>query len=211
MTFKGSSNSMPSWTDADGGAGWINGRKSRQARVMRPRFNAGSIEFAGNKTWASARFDCLISSRSPSGQLSESAAKGTEMAEGSTGTCGAGEGVGANGLFGAPLLRGVMKLVPACRGGGVRCNCRGGGGVMALVAGAGACGMDCLGGGVVTLVAGSTRVRQTKMMAVWSFATGNGGGRRGFGCDGNFDPFAAGAEWSGDVFGDFDLFLGGAA
>ncbi len=158
MTFKGSSNSMPSWTDADGGAGWINGRKSRQARVMRPRFNAGSIEFAGNKTWASVRFDCLISSRSPSGQLSESAAKGTEMAEGSTGTCGAGEGVGgATGCFGAPLPRGVMKLVPGVPGAGAcGANCLGGGGVMALVAGAGACGMDCLGGGVVMLFAGST-------------------------------------------------------
>ena len=118
MTFNGSSNSMPSWTDAGGGVGLIKGRKFRQVKVMRPRFNAGSIKFAGNKTWAFARFDCLISSRSPSGQFSESAANGAEMAAGSTGTgiCGAGEGMmGATG-FGAPLLRGVTKLV-AGRGG----------------------------------------------------------------------------------------------
>ena len=70
---------MPSWMDAGGGVGLIKGRKFRQVKVMRPRFNAGSIKFAGNKTWAFARFDCLISSRSPSGQFSESAANGAEM------------------------------------------------------------------------------------------------------------------------------------
>ena len=122
---------------------------------MRPRFNAGSIKFAGNKTWAFARFDCLISSRSPSGQFSESAANGAEMAEGSTGTCVAGEGVGgATGCFGTPLLRGVMKLVPGV--GACGANGLGGGGVVALVAGVGACGMDCLGGGVMALSAGVT-------------------------------------------------------
>src|ERR1039458_8162164 len=122
---------MPSWTDDGGGVGVIKGRKFCQVKVMRPRFNAGSIKFAGNKTWAFARFDCLISSRSPSGQFSESAAKGAEMAAGSTGICGAGEGTGAPG-FGAPLLCGVTTLV----------------------AGAGACGMNGGGGGVVALVAG---------------------------------------------------------
>jgi hypothetical protein len=110
--FNGNSNSMPSWTDADVGVGLIKGRKFRQVKVMRPRFNAGSIKFAGNETWASARFDCLISSLSPSGQFSESATNGAEMVPGSTGICGAGEGegMGATG-FGAPLLRGVIKLV----------------------------------------------------------------------------------------------------
>ena len=98
---------------------------------MRPRFNAGSIKFAGNKTRAFARFDCLISSRSPSGQFSESAANGAEMSAGSTGICGAGEETGAAG-FGAPLLRGVTTLA----------------------AGVGACGMNGGGGGVVALVAG---------------------------------------------------------
>ena len=134
MTFNGSSNSMPSWTDAGGGVGWIKGRKFRQVKVTRPRFNAGSIKFAGNKTWASARFDCLISSRSPSGQFSESSANGAEMAAGSTGAtgiCGVGEGMGATG-FGAPLLRGITKLV----------------------AGAGACGINDRGCGVVSPVAG---------------------------------------------------------
>ncbi len=132
ITFNGSSNSMPSWTDA-GGVGWIKSRRFRQAKVMRPRFKAGSIKFAGNKTWAFARFDCLISSRSPAGQFSESAAKGAEMAAGSTGICGAGEGAGMGATgFGAPLLRGVTKLV----------------------AGVGACGMYGGGGGVVALVAG---------------------------------------------------------
>ena len=98
---------------------------------MRPRFNAGSIKFAGNKTWAFARFDCLISSRSPSGQFSESAANGAEMSAGSTGICGTGEETGATG-FGAPLLRGVTKLV----------------------AGVGACGVNGRVGGVVALVPG---------------------------------------------------------
>ena len=134
MTFNGSSNSMPSWTDVGGGVGLIKGRKFRQVKVTRPRFNAGSIKFAGNKTWAYSRFDCLISSRSPSGQFSESSANGAEMAASSTGTtgiCGAGEGMGATG-FGAPLLRGITKLV----------------------AGAGACGMNDRGCGVVAPVAG---------------------------------------------------------
>ena len=49
MTFNGSSNSMPSWMEAGGGVGLINGRKLRQANMMRPRFNAGSIRFTGNK------------------------------------------------------------------------------------------------------------------------------------------------------------------
>ena len=134
MTFNGSSNSMPSWTDIGGGVGLIKGRKFRQVKVTRPRFNAGSIKFAGNKTWAYSRFDCLISSRSPSGQFSESSANGAEMAAGSTGAtgiCGAGEGMGATG-FGAPLLRGITKLV----------------------AGAGACGINDRGCGVVSPVAG---------------------------------------------------------
>ena len=161
MTFNGSSNSMPSWTDAGGGVGWIKGRKFRQVKVTRPRFNAGSIKFAGNKTWASARFDCLISSRSPSGQFSESAANGAEMvangvemaagSTGSTGICGAGEGMGATG-FGAPLLRGMTKVVPGVGACGM--NGRGGG-VAAPVAGVGTCGMNCRGGGgVVALGAG---------------------------------------------------------
>jgi hypothetical protein len=105
--------------------GLIKGRKFRQVKVTRPRFNAGSIKFADNKTWALARFDCLISSRSPSGQFSESAANGAEMAAGTTGICGAGEGMGGATGFGAPLLRGV-----------------------------GACGMNGGGGGLVALVAG---------------------------------------------------------
>ena len=53
------------------------------------------------------------------------------MAVDSTGICGAGEGMGATG-FGAPLLRGVMKLV----------------------AGVGACGMNGRRGGVMALAAG---------------------------------------------------------
>ena len=83
MTLNGSSNSMPSWTDAAGGVGLIKGRKFRQVKVMRPRFNAGSIRFIGSKTWALARFDCMISSRNPSGHCSESAVSGAEIAAGS--------------------------------------------------------------------------------------------------------------------------------
>jgi len=136
---------MPSWTDGGGGVGLIKGRKFRQVKVTRPRFNAGSIKFAGNKTWAFARFDCLISSRSPSGQFSKSAANGAEMAVGSTGICGAGEGMGATG-FGAPLLCGVTKLVA----GGGACGMNGrGGGVVALVAGVMACEANENDGGVV--------------------------------------------------------------
>ncbi len=143
---------MPSWTDADVGVGLIKGRKFRQVKIIRPRFNAGSIKFAGNETWASARFDCLISSLSPSGQFSESAANGAEMAPGSTGICGAGEGegMGATG-FGAPLLRGVIKLVAGV--GVCGTNCRAGG-IGALVAGVGVCGTNCRAGGVGALVAG---------------------------------------------------------
>ena len=66
---------MPSWTDGGGEVGLIKGRKFPQVSMTRPRFSAGSIKLVGNKTWASARFDCLISSRKPSGQTSESAAK----------------------------------------------------------------------------------------------------------------------------------------
>jgi len=140
---------MPSWTDAGGGVGWIKGRKFRQVKVMRPRFNAGSIKFTGNKTWAFARFDCLISSRSPSGQFSESAANGAKMSAGSTGICGTGEeGMGATG-FGAPLLRGVMKLVAGVGACGVNGRV---GGVVALVAG----GVNDRVDGVVALVAGVT-------------------------------------------------------
>ena len=144
---------MPSWTDADVGVGLIKGRKFRQVKIMRPRFNAGSIKFAGNETWASARFDCLISSLSPSGQFSESAANGAEMAPGSTGICGAGagEGMGATG-FGAPLLRDVIKLVAGV--GVCGTNCRAGG-IGALVAGVGACGTNCRAGGIGALVAGA--------------------------------------------------------
>ena len=145
MTFNGSSNSMPSWTDAGGGVGLIKGRKFCQVKVMRPRFNAGSIKFVGNKTWAFARFDCMISSRGPSGQFSESAANGAEMAAGSTGICGAGEGMGATG-FGAPLFRGVTTLVTGVGACGMN---GGGGGVVALVAGAMAREANENGGGVV--------------------------------------------------------------
>ena len=135
---------MPSWTDA-GGVGSIKSRRFRQVKVMRPRFNAGSIKFAGNKTWAFARFDCLISSRSPSGQFSESAANDAEMAAGSTGICGADEGLGAT-CFGAPLLRGVTTLVAGVEACGMN---GGGGGVVALVAGVMARETNESGGGVV--------------------------------------------------------------
>ena len=75
--------------DAGGGVGLIKGRKFCHRKVTRPRFKAGSIKFAGNKTWAFDRFNFAISSRSPSGQSSESAASGAEMSAGSIGAGGA--------------------------------------------------------------------------------------------------------------------------
>jgi hypothetical protein len=80
----------------------IKGRKFCHVKLTRPRFKAGSIKFAGNKTWAFDRFDFVISSRNPSGQSSESAASGAEMPNGSIGAAGAIGTTGAAGL-GAPL------------------------------------------------------------------------------------------------------------
>jgi hypothetical protein len=86
----------------------IKDRKFCHVKVTRPRFKAGSIKFAGNKTWAFDRFDLVISSRSPSGHSSESAASGAEMLAGSIGAWGATDASGAAGTvgvtgFGAPL------------------------------------------------------------------------------------------------------------
>ena len=83
--------------------GLIKDRKFCHVKVTRPRFKAGSIKFAGNKTWVFDKFNFVISSRSPSGQSSESAASGAEMTDGSIGACGA---IGATEVigFGAPLV-----------------------------------------------------------------------------------------------------------
>jgi hypothetical protein len=166
-TLKGSSNSMLSWTDAAGGVGLIKGRKFRHVKVMRPRFNAGSITFIGSKTWALARSDCMISSRNPSGHCSESAFSGAKIAFDSADTWAAGAAAGGNGAaaggagaIGAigvtggtgtkgfamplPLLRGVPKLF-MCE---VSCAVMdGGGGVVTLAAGALARGTNTGGGG----------------------------------------------------------------
>jgi hypothetical protein len=89
--------------EAGGGVGLIKDRKFCHVKVTRPRFKAGSIKFAGNKTWAFDRLRFVISSRSPSGQSSESAASGAEMTAGSIGPCGATGATFATG-FDAPLL-----------------------------------------------------------------------------------------------------------
>ena len=100
--------------------GWIKGRKFCHVKVTRPRFKAGSIKFAGSNTWAFDRFDLVISSRSPSGQSSDSAASGAEMPTDSIGACGAagaaiavGTTGGATGVagFGAPLPLLLLPLL----------------------------------------------------------------------------------------------------
>ena len=154
--------------------GLINGRKFRHVKVMRPRFKAGSTTLTGSRTWALARFDCMISSRNPSGHCSASAASGAAMAVDSTGIEGAGAwatgagagmaagigagidaGIGAAG-FGAPLVRGAATLATNL----VSCD--------RVVS----CEMD--DGGGVTTAAGVT-VRGTNA---------GGGGATGAGCAG---------------------------
>ncbi len=88
--------------DAGGGVGLIKGRKFSHVIVIRPRFRAGSIKFAGNKTWASDKFNFAISSRNPSGQSSESPASGAEISAWFIGMGGAIGETGTTG-FGAPL------------------------------------------------------------------------------------------------------------
>ncbi len=132
---------MPSWTEAGGGVGWINGRRFRQAKVMRPRFSAGSIRLAGNKTWASARFDCMISSRRPSGQCSASAFSGAEMTAVSVGAVAASAGAGAARDGTGVVTRGTGAT------GGATGTTGGGTGTAATGAGAAGGGTGAAGGG----------------------------------------------------------------
>src|SRR5271170_5166484 len=60
-TFSGNSSSIPSWAETATAADLIHERKSRQEKITRPRFNAGSTRLTGNATWALFKSNSSIS------------------------------------------------------------------------------------------------------------------------------------------------------